>query len=60
MNNKLDKVNQWLCTNRLSTHLSKTYFMVFSNIKQSKNYTFTIDNHSISKTDSIEFLGAFI
>ena len=60
MNDELDNVNQWLCTNRLSTNLSKTNFMVFSKMKSSKNFKFSINNHLISKTDSIRFLGVYI
>ena len=49
-----------LTTNRLSINLSKTNLMFFGKVKSSRNYKFSINNHVISKTVSIKFLGVFI
>ena len=56
MDNELNKVNQWLCTNRLSINLSKiNNFVILTKIMSSNNFKLSTDNHLINQTEIIEF-----
>jgi len=61
MNEELDSLTDWLRANKLSQNVSKTNYMIFSNIN-SKQHAMEINltNTTITKTNCVKFLGVFI
>ena len=58
---ELDKLSTWLCANKLSLNVQKTYCMVFHRAKM--KIVSPIDatmNNCIKKTDSLKYLGVII
>ena len=57
INRELDKVNKWLCTNKLTLNTNKTKYMVFHNpqrnLKRNSNYSFLLDESSSIKINNI-------
>ena len=62
LNNELDKLSIWLCANKLSLNVQKTYFMVFhrAKIKIVNPINVTMNNCCLKKTDSLRYLGVII
>ena len=60
ISNELEKVNNWFIANKLSLNVSKTNFIVFSNMKKKTDITIRINNNNIKQVDSIKFLGVII
>ena len=60
LNAELQKVDSWLCSNKLSLNLEKTVYMVHTNKLDSYNSRVTIRNTDICKVDSAKFLGIIV
>ena len=62
LNSELDKLSIWLCANKLSLNVQKTYFMVFhrAKIKIVNPINVTMNNCCLKKTDSLKHLGVII
>ena len=62
LNNELDKLSIWLCANKLSLNVQKTYFMVFqrAKIKIANPINVTMNNCCLKKTGSLKYLGVII
>ena len=62
LNSELDKLSIWLCANKLSLNVQKTYFMVFhrAKIKIVNPIDVTMNNCYLKKTDSLKYLGVII
>ena len=61
--NKLCKtLSQWVHCNGLKLNVKKTNFMIFSNCKSANQheYSFTIENSRIERTQSVRFLGVLL
>jgi hypothetical protein len=61
MNKELDSLTDWFRANKLSLNVSKTNYMIFSNIN-SKQHAMEIKltNTTITKKNCVKFLGMFI
>jgi len=61
MNKELDSLTDWFRANKLSLNVSKTNYMIFSNIN-SKQHAMEIKltNTTITKKNCVKFLGVFI
>ena len=59
VNHKLSKISNWLAHNKLFLNVKKTKFIHFHNINKtiSNNIVLRINNTTIEKTDSFDFLG---
>ena len=60
MNNGLKTVDEWLKTNRLSLNISKTLYMIFSDLKHLPHKEIKIREEPISKVSEAKFLGIYI
>ncbi len=60
MNAELQKVSQWLKTNKLSLNIPKTHYMVFSNIRKKVKLDIKIGGDTINQEHSTKFLGIII
>ena len=62
LNSELDKLSIWLCANKLSLNVQKTYFMLFhrAKIKIVNPIDVTMSNCCLKKTDSLKYLGVII
>ena len=57
INAELEKVNKWLCSNKLSLNIKKTKFMFFHhNQKQVKYLNIKINNIEINRVNQLNFL----
>ena len=59
MSHELDKLNRWLRANKLSSNVSKTNFMIFSNKKCDDNYSVSINGMEITRVYVTKFLGVY-
>ena len=58
LNTELNKVYEWLCTNKLSLNISKTKFLIFHTPhRQITPPVITINNTQIENVDTFNFLG---
>ena len=57
---EMSKIHEWLCTNRLTIHLSKTNYMFFNKIKARSILNIYINNHKTELTDNVTFLVVFV
>ena len=59
VNHELNKISNWLAHNKLSLNVKKTKFIHFHNINKTipNNIVLRINNTTIEKTDSFDFLG---
>ena len=61
LSSELDKLSIWLCANKLSLNVHKTYFMFFHRAKiKIVNPIVTMNNCFLKKTDSLKYLGVII
>ena len=60
INIELNKIQNWLCTNRLSLNISKSMFSIFSNFQNFDKPQITIANEEISYSKSTKYLGMII
>ena len=62
LNSELDKLSTWLCANKLSLNVQKTFFMVFHRAKMKivTHIDVTMNNSCLKKTDSLKYLGVII
>ena len=60
LNTELNKLHNWLCSNKLSIYVSKTNFIIFSESKNEINPNVLIDNHEVEQSDCVKFLSVFI
>ena len=62
INSELDKVNTWLCSNKLSLNVEKSNFVLFHPIQQkiSSNFVLTINNNNTRCCMFVKYLGILI
>ena len=62
MNSELNKVNTWLCGNKLSLNVEKSNFVLFHPIQRkiSSNFVLTINNNNIPRYMFVKYLGILI
>ena len=62
INSELNKVNTWLCSNKLSLNVEKSNFVLFHPIQRkiSSNFVLTINNNNISRCMFVKYLGILI
>ena len=64
INNELDKIYKWLCSNRLSLNIKKTTYMIFHApqkvLEPSDCPTLKINNVTLSRATEFNFLGTLI
>ena len=62
INSELNKVNMWLCSNKLSLNVEKSNFVLFHPIqwKISSNFVLTINNNNIPRCMFVKYLGILI
>ena len=62
MNKELEKLNKWLCANKLTLNLKKSNFILFNvrNIHTNSIFDIRINNTKIEKVKNYKFLGVFI
>ena len=62
MNNELEKITTWLCTNKLSLNIKKTHFLMFKSKRKKtlkKKVSIKIIEQSIEQVKYTKFLGLF-
>ena len=60
MNNELEKITTWLCTNKLSLNIKKTHFLIFkSKRKKTQEVSIKIIEQSIEQVKYTKFPGLF-
>ena len=60
VSNELDKLNEWFAVNKLSLNLSKTNFMLFTNIRRDQNVSIRINNCEIDMVYKTKLLGVML
>ena len=60
INNDLQKVDNWLCANKLSLNFTKSFFSVFSNIKNNFIPIIRTRGENLPLMSQINFLGVII
>ncbi len=60
MTEELQKISQWLKTNKLSLNIPKTHYMVFSNIRKKVKLDIKTEGNTINLVYSTKFLGIII
>ena len=62
MNHELDKLSEWLCSNKLSLNLKKTHYMIFCPPRKKvlSNIEIKIDNCTIECVSQTKFLGVIL
>jgi hypothetical protein len=62
INSELDKVNMWLCANKLSLNVGKSNFVLFHPAQRNigNNFVLTINNNIIPCSSSVKYLGILI
>ena len=62
MNKELDKLNKWICVNKLTLYLKKSNFILFNvrNIHTNSIFYIRINNTNIEKVKNYKFLRVFI
>ncbi len=60
MNEELQKVSEWLKTNKLSLNIPKTHYIVFSNIRKKVKLDVKMERNTINQVHSTKFLGIII
>ena len=62
INSELNKVNTWLCSNKLSLNVEKSNFVLFHPIQRkiSSNFVLTINNNNIPRCMFVKYLGILI
>ena len=62
LNLELEKLSNWLRSNKLSLNVRKTYYMVFhrSRIKIDGDSVITITNDCLQRSNSLKYLGVII
>ena len=59
-NYELDKIDNWLCANKLSLNISKSQYSLFTNNVHSSSETLQIRGQVLPQCSSIKFLGVVI
>jgi hypothetical protein len=59
INDELDKINSWFCSNLLSLNIKKTNYILFGN-KTMPNIDILINNQNITRVNETKFLGVII
>lgn len=57
VNSDLDRINKWLCVNKLKLNTDKTKFMVISSKKINQPVNIRMDNESIERVYVMKYLG---
>ena len=58
MNSELDKINTWLCVNKISLNVEKSNFVLFHPIQRkiSGNFVLNINNNNIPRCMFVKYL----
>lgn len=60
MNRELEKVDAWLCANKLSLNINKTSFMIHGNRSKATNSILSIRNVNLTRVNQAKFLGVIV
>ena len=60
INRELQKINLWLQRNKLTLNVDKTKFMIFHKRKKVPNLSITLNDTTITKVDSFNYLGILL
>ena len=63
VNTELQKIDNWLRRNTLMLNYNKTNFLLINKHPYKKlecNFTLSINNTSINRTDSVKYLGVYL
>ena len=60
LNNELEKVTDWLITNRLSLNVDKSNYLIFSLHNKRDKYNITMNNDKLQEKDYTKYLGIII
>ena len=57
VNSELDKVYNWMCSNRLTLNISKSKYMIISNKRKKEPLSININDTELEQCDSYKYLG---
>ncbi len=57
INNELEKISSWLKTNKLSSNVKKTKYMIFHTVQRKVNTLHLKINNTIERVTQFDFLG---
>ena len=60
INRELDRVDKWLCANKIKINVNKTKYLLFSLRRVNYSIRIKIGSGSIQRADSAKFLGIFL
>ena len=60
VNNELEKINNWLQSNKLFLNYSKTNYLIFSKKKKKTKFSISINNNLLKQQHSAKYLGILI
>ena len=60
VNSELEKIKNWLDTNKLFINHAKSNFIIFSNLKLKHRFSIKLDNVEISQSHNTKYLGVII
>lgn len=60
VNSELEKIKNWLNTNKLFINHAKSNFLIFSNLQLKHKFSIKLDNVEISQSHSTKYLGVII
>ena len=60
VNSELIKINNWRKINKLSVNFAKSNYIIFTNRKNTHNYTISMDGKILNRTEEIKYLGVML
>ena len=59
---EIDKINNWMISNKLTINYKKSYYMIVGNTKSvdKAKFNLTINHNSIKKSEFVKYLGVFL
>ena len=60
INTELQKINNWLISNKLFLNYAKSNYLIFSKKRSKPNFSININNHTLNQEDSVKYLGITI